>query len=120
MEYLLLSYAQEAGWAQMSEAEQEQGRAAYMAYAGALRKAGVLKASNRLQPIAAATTLPTANGKQQVLDGPYEPYWAARADLLTKTGNYGEARQAYELATGFERDKAVRRFLLERMSAPPN
>jgi predicted RNA polymerase sigma factor len=41
----------------------------------------------------------------------YQPYWAARAELLTKTGAYDEARRAYEIAIGLERDPAVRRFL---------
>jgi predicted RNA polymerase sigma factor len=41
----------------------------------------------------------------------YQPYWAARAALLSKTGVREEARQAYERAIGLERDEAVRRFL---------
>jgi predicted RNA polymerase sigma factor len=47
----------------------------------------------------------------------YQPYWAARAALLAKTGAHAEARQAYELAIGLERDPAVRRFLQNRQSA---
>src|SRR5919106_2995551 len=41
----------------------------------------------------------------------YQPYWAARAELLAKTGACSEARRAYEIAIGLERDPAVRRFL---------
>jgi RNA polymerase sigma-70 factor (ECF subfamily) len=44
----------------------------------------------------------------------YQPYWAARAELLTRTGACAEAAQAYELAIGLERDPAVRRFLQQR------
>jgi predicted RNA polymerase sigma factor len=47
----------------------------------------------------------------------YQPYWAARAELLTKTGAYCEARRAYEIAIGLERDPAVRRFLQRRQLA---
>jgi predicted RNA polymerase sigma factor len=47
----------------------------------------------------------------------YQPYWAARAALLAKTGAHGDARQAYEIAIGLERDPAVRRFLQQRQSA---
>ena len=47
----------------------------------------------------------------------YQPYWAARAELLAKAGAHGEARQAYEIAIGLERDLAVRRFLQKRQSA---
>ena len=49
----------------------------------------------------------------------YQPYWAARAELLARTGAYVEARHAYEIAIGLERDPAVRRFLLRRQSALP-
>jgi RNA polymerase sigma-70 factor (ECF subfamily) len=44
----------------------------------------------------------------------YQPYWAARADLLTRSGARGEAREAYEIAIGLERDPAVRRWLQRR------
>ncbi len=46
----------------------------------------------------------------------YQPYWAARAELLVKTGEHGEARRAYEIAIGLERDPAVRHFLQQRQS----
>jgi len=47
----------------------------------------------------------------------YQPYWAARAELLAKAGAHDEARQAYEIAIGLERDPSVRRFLQQRQSA---
>ena len=47
----------------------------------------------------------------------YQPYWAARAELLTKSGASEEAHQTYEMAIGLERDPAVRRFLQTRQSA---
>ena len=47
----------------------------------------------------------------------YQPYQAARAELLARTGAHGEARRAYEIAIGLERDPAVRRFLQRRRSA---
>ena len=47
----------------------------------------------------------------------YQPYWAARAELLAKTGAPAEACRAYEIAIGLERDPAVRRFLQQRQSA---
>jgi RNA polymerase sigma-70 factor (ECF subfamily) len=49
----------------------------------------------------------------------YQPYWATRAELLARTGAHGEARRAYEIAIGLERDPAVRRFLQRRRSALP-
>ena len=47
----------------------------------------------------------------------YQPYWAARAELLAKTGAHAEARRAYEIAIGLERDASIRRFLQLRQSA---
>jgi len=46
----------------------------------------------------------------------YQPYWAARAQLLAKSGAREEARRAYEMAIGLERDPAVRSFLQRRQS----
>jgi predicted RNA polymerase sigma factor len=46
----------------------------------------------------------------------YQPYWAARAELLARTGEREEARRAYEIAIGLERDPAVRRFLQRRQA----
>jgi hypothetical protein len=71
MKYILMTYVNESAWPKMTKAEQEQGAAAYMAYGEALKKAGALAGSNRLQPTSASTTVRIANGKSQVLDGPY-------------------------------------------------
>lgn len=50
----------------------------------------------------------------------YQPYWAARADLLSRTGAAAEARRAYDVAIGLERDPAVRTFLQRRQAALGN
>src|SRR5438445_3838795 len=81
MQYLLILYSNESGWSKMTPAEQEQGMAAYAAFTEALKKAGALAGSNRLQPISAATTVRVANGKTQVLNGPY-------ADSKEQLGGY--------------------------------
>lgn len=47
----------------------------------------------------------------------YQPYWAARAEFLARTGDRTEARQAYEIAIGLERDPAVRRYLQQRQAS---
>ena len=71
MQYLLALYTEESSWEKMTPEQQQQGAAAYMAYTEALKSAGVHVNSNRLRPSATATTLRTANGKTQVLDGPF-------------------------------------------------
>jgi predicted RNA polymerase sigma factor len=50
----------------------------------------------------------------------YQPWWAARAALFALTGEHSQARHAYEIAIGLERDPAVRRFLERRMAALHN
>jgi predicted RNA polymerase sigma factor len=47
----------------------------------------------------------------------YQPYWAARAELLGRTDKKEEAQEAYQVAIGLERDPAVRRFLQKRQSS---
>jgi len=64
-------YANENGWSQMTPADQQQAVAAYGAYTQALKTAGALVGSNRLQASSTATTVRVADGKSQVLDGPY-------------------------------------------------
>ena len=81
MQYMLMLYVSEAGWAKLTPAEQEQGVAAYTAFTEALTKAGALNGANRLQGSSAATTVRLANGKPQVLDGPY-------ADSKEQLGGY--------------------------------
>ena len=71
MQYLLMLYTQEDGWRSMTKEQQAQGYAAYGAYTEALKKAGAYVGSNRLQPVATATTVRVADGKSQVLDGPF-------------------------------------------------
>jgi len=44
----------------------------------------------------------------------YQPYWAACAGLLARTGDVDAADEAYQRAIGLESDRAVRRFLRQR------
>ena len=81
MQYLLMIYSKEGAWEKMSPAEQQQGMAAYNAFTEALKKSAVLVGSNRLRPASMATTVRVANGKSQVLDGPY-------ADTKEQLGGY--------------------------------
>jgi len=47
----------------------------------------------------------------------YQPYWAARAELLARIGDIAAAAEAYQLAIGLEADPAIRRFLQQRHNA---
>ena len=71
MKYILMDYVNEAGWPKLTTAEKEHWLGAYIAYTEAMTKAGVLRDNTGLQPTSSATTVRVANGKTQVLDGPY-------------------------------------------------
>jgi RNA polymerase sigma-70 factor (ECF subfamily) len=64
---------------------------------------------------AALAAMPDASIDARLAD--YQPYWAARADLLARTGAHPEAHHAYDIAIGLEHDDAVRRFLQRRQAA---
>ncbi len=46
----------------------------------------------------------------------YQPFWAAKADLLARAGRPQEAADAFRRAIGLETDPAVRRYLQERQA----
>ena len=71
MQYMLLLYADESAIQSATEAQTAEVMAAYGAYGEALRKAGVVVSFNRLKFTATATTVRLANGKSEVLNGPY-------------------------------------------------
>ena len=62
--------------------------------------------------VAALEALNAVSNDPRVLE--YQPYWAARADLLARTGCHRDARDAYEIAIGLERDASVRHVLENR------
>ncbi len=47
----------------------------------------------------------------------YQPYWAARAELLNRSGASDDADRAYEIAIGLEQDPVVRDFLQRRRAS---
>ena len=50
----------------------------------------------------------------------YQPYWAARAELLARRGALEPAAQAYRRAIGLEADPAVRAFLQRQLARLAN
>ncbi len=71
MQYMLAIYGDERAGENVPREQMTEIINAYMAYGQALRDAKVLVASNRLRPTSAATTVRIADGKTQVLDGPF-------------------------------------------------
>ncbi len=71
MQYMLAIYGDERAGESMPREQMTEMINAYMTYGQALRDAKVLVASNRLRPTSAATTVRVADGKTQVIDGPF-------------------------------------------------
>jgi len=71
MKYVLLIYGNEANAPSADDGTTYRISPAYEAYMEAMKKAGVIVGGERLRPTASATTVRTAGGKTQVLDGPY-------------------------------------------------
>jgi hypothetical protein len=71
MKYMLMIFGNEAARQAASKEQNAQMTAAYGAYSQALVKAGVMVGGDRLQPVSTATTVRVANGKTEVLNGPY-------------------------------------------------
>ena len=71
MQYMLLLHANESAILSVTPQQGAEVMALYGAYSEALRKAGVLLSSNRLQPSTATTTVSVKDGKTEVLNGPY-------------------------------------------------
>jgi RNA polymerase sigma-70 factor (ECF subfamily) len=66
-------------------------------------------------PAAALAILDRVSGDARVVE--YQPYWAARADLLARIGALPEARDAYEIAIGLERDPSLCNYLERRRAS---
>ena len=71
MQYLLMVYGNEQAMLSTPKEQTAQIMAAYGAYVEAMKKAGVLAGSNRLKPTNTGSSVRVANGKTQVLDGPF-------------------------------------------------
>src|SRR5262245_8697520 len=63
-------------------------------------------------PAAGLAALDTLSDDARLAE--YQPYWAARAQLLARMDDAQGADRAYERAIGLESDPAVRRFLQSR------
>jgi hypothetical protein len=71
MKYMLLIYGNETVMQSARQADFQKMMGAYGAYTEALKKAGVLVGGDALDSSATATTVRVADGKNQVLNGPY-------------------------------------------------
>lgn len=71
MKYILLIYDDEKGWANLSDAQQQEAMGEYMQFTQQLQSAGQYVASSQLHPTSAATSVRARSGKRLVTDGPF-------------------------------------------------
>lgn len=71
MQYMLLIYDEEKIWATMSEAQLGAAMQRWGEYHASIAGSGVLREGNRLQPVAAATTVRLQKGDAITTDGPF-------------------------------------------------
>ena len=71
MQFAILIYSSEEALLKADPANKQQILAAHQAYTQALQSAGALGPWSRLLPTASATTVRIADGKTQVLNGPF-------------------------------------------------
>ena len=65
-------------------------------------------------PEAGLAALPDLSANPELME--FQPYWAARAALLSRADLLGDAAEAYGMAIGLESDPPVRNFLLAKLS----
>jgi hypothetical protein len=71
MQYMLMIYADPAGWAGLTPAEREGWMGQYRAYTKMLVDAGVMRGGEELANPDTATTVTMQNGVRRVQDGPF-------------------------------------------------
>lgn len=81
MRYTLMLYREETVVSDATEEDNQQYLAAFGAYIGALKQAGVFIETDWLQPSSTGTTITLKDGARRVQDGPY-------ADTKEQLGGY--------------------------------
>ena len=71
MQYLLLIYGQESDWFNLTPAQTGAMMAEYGKFTEEITAHGKNLGSNRLKPVASATTVRVRDGKRVVTDGPF-------------------------------------------------
>lgn len=71
MQYMILIYGDEKGFAGMSEEEMQKSYAEWMQYSRDMAQAGVMLGGASLKPVATATTVRVKNGQVATTDGPF-------------------------------------------------
>jgi RNA polymerase sigma-70 factor (ECF subfamily) len=79
----------------------------------AINRAVALAETDGPQAGLAALDVQAADGRLSQ----YQPYWAARAELLSRADHHEDASQALDIAIGLESDPVIRQFLQRKRSS---
>ncbi len=71
MQYLLLIYGQESDWTNLTAAQSAAMQKEYGQFGKEIVESGKHLGSNRLTPVASATTVRVRDGKRVITDGPF-------------------------------------------------
>ena len=71
MQYIMLIYDNEKGWADMAEANRAKWMQKYGEFTQAIVKSGHFRAGSQLMPTSAATSVRQKGGKTVTTDGPF-------------------------------------------------
>lgn len=71
MQYMLLVYGSEAGWAAMPDEARQGAMSSFLSYTQSLAQSGVMRAAGQLQPTVSATTVRAPGGTVHTTDGPF-------------------------------------------------
>src|SRR5258705_12573896 len=71
MQYLMLIYMQESEWEALSPEEHARRRKEFDEYSIKTSASGHLVGGNPLQPVRTATTIRSAKGRLEMMDGPF-------------------------------------------------
>ena len=82
MQYMLLIYGAESGFASMSEEALQKMYAGYMAVSKEMAEAGVMQGGAELKPVSSATTMRIRNGKVLTTDGPLRKRRSSLAAII--------------------------------------
>jgi hypothetical protein len=71
MQYLMMLYADEAGFARVPPEQLQKVMADFNAFTNEVKEGNVYVGSNRLRPVASATSVRVRDGKTLTTDGPF-------------------------------------------------
>ena len=71
MQYLMMLYAEEAGFAKVQPEQMQAVMADFNAFTNEVKEKNVYGGSNRLRPVASATSVRVRDGKTLITDGPF-------------------------------------------------